>query len=143
MANAGRALAWASLGLLISMLASACSGGDAERTATCQALDTLGAEIASYQELLVWAGITFGRLQDGTDELEAAVLPVTNVSDDEYATDIAETFMLVAETVRSTIPASFDVELRPEEPAPMAAAFISVELQPLIDAHRRSIDDQC
>ncbi len=106
------------------------------------ALDALGVEIASYQELLVWPGITFGPLQDATKELEAAVLRVTSVPDDEYATDIAEAFTLVAEAVQSTIPASL-VELRPEEPAPMAAAFVSTELQPLIDAHTRAVDEQC
>ena len=142
MASPGRKLAWAALALFICMLAAACSGGDADRAASCGALDGLGVQIVSYQELLVWPGITVGPLQDATGELEAAVLLVTNVSDDEYATDIAEAFMLVAEAVQSTIPASL-VELRPEEPAPMAAAFISIELQPLIDAHTRATDEQC
>ena len=143
MASAGRKLGWAALGLFIYMLASACSGGDDGRSPGCQALEALGPEIASYQELLVWPGITFGPFQDATDDLAAAVLLLTNISDDEYATDIAEAFILVAEAVRSTIPISLNVELRPEEPAPMAAAFVSTELQPLIDAHTRAVDGQC
>ena len=142
MANAGRMLAWASLGLLISALASACSGGT-DSAASCGPLDDLGVEIVSYGELLVWPGVTFGPFQDATDDLAAAVLLVTNISDDGYATDIAEAFMPVAEAVRSTIPISLNVELRPEEPAPMAAAFVSTELQPLIDAHTRAVDEQC
>ncbi len=142
MASAGRTLGWAALGLLICMLAAACSGGGAERAASCGALAALGVEIEAYAELLIWPGITVAPLQEATDELEAVVLLVVGVSDGEYAADIAEAFALVADAVSSSIPDSL-VESRPQEPAQMAARFISVELQPLIDAHASALKEQC
>ncbi len=142
MASAGRTLGWAALGLLICTLAAACSGGGAERAASCGALDALGVEIASYQGLLVWPGITAAPLMEATEELEVAVLQVANASDDQYSSSIIEAFRLVGDAAEDTIPLWL-VESRPGEPVQMAAAFISVELQPLIDAHMRAIDEHC
>ena len=142
MASPGRTLAWPILGVVLLMLVAACSGQGADRSATCDALDLLGAEIASYQELLVWPGVTAASLQEATDDLEAAVVGIANVTDDASAIAIAEAFVLVSDAFRSTIPASL-VELRPGEPAQMAAAFISVELQPLVDAHAAALEESC
>ena len=144
MASAGRKLGWAALGLFITyMLATACSTGEADGAAGCEALNALGLEIASYQELLVWPGITAAPLREATEELEAAVLPLANVPGaEDYATDIIEALGPIGEAVDNTIPPSL-AELRPGEPAQMAAAFIAVELQPLIDAHMRAIDEHC
>ncbi len=143
MASAGRKLGWAALGLfIIGMLAAACSGGDAKRAANCEALDALGLEISSFQQLLVWPGVTAAPLREARDDLEATVLRVRNVSDDQYATDIVEAFGPISDSVDDTIPPLL-AELRPGEPAQMAAAFVSVELQSLIDAHMRAFDEQC
>ncbi len=143
MASAGRKLAWAALGAYsLYILAAACSGGDVERDTSCEALDALGVEIASYQELLVWPGITAASLLEGTDKLETAVLQLANSSGDQYTTDIIEAFTLVDDAAEETVPPSL-AELRPGEPVQMAAAFISVELQPLIDARARALSERC
>ncbi len=142
MANVSRTLAWPALALFISVYGLACSGGGAERAASCGALDALGVEIEAYAELLIWPGITVAPLQEATDKLEAVVLLVVGVSDGEYAADITETFALVAEAVTRSIPASL-VESRPQEPAQMAARFISTEMKPLIDVHTRLIEEHC
>ncbi len=102
----------------------------------------MGVEIEAYEELLAWPGIQIVPVREATDDLESAVLVVAGVSNEAEATEITEAFALVADAVSSTIPDSL-VESRPEEPAQMAARFISVELQPLIDAHLRATDEQC
>lgn len=140
MASASRTLAWAALGILI-LVAAACANDDAERSSSCLALDALGAEIAAYGELLIWPGIRAAPMQQATDELEAAVLTVANDPDSEYA-DILTAFESVRAAFDDTIPQSL-VELRPEEPAQMAARFVLTELQPLIEAHARALEERC
>ncbi len=141
MASAGRTLAWAALGICI-LIAAACASDDAERSSSCVALEALGTELVAYEEFLAWPGITAAPMQQGTDELEAAVLVAANSSDDEFATDIVTAFGTVRAAVVDTIPQSL-VDLRPEEPAQMAARFVLVELQPLIDAHARALAELC
>jgi hypothetical protein len=80
-------------------------------------------------------------MQQGTDELEAAVRAVANDPNNEYA-DILTAFESVRAAFADTIPQSL-VELRPEEPAQMAARFVLTELQPLIDAHAGALEERC
>ncbi len=141
MASAGRTLAWAALGFCI-LLAAACASDDAERSPSCEALEALGTELVAYEAFLVWPGITAAPMQQATDELEAAVLVAANSSDDDVAADIVTAFGTVRAAVVDTIPQSL-VDLRPEEPAQMAARFVLVELQPLIDAHDRAFEARC
>ncbi len=141
MARAGRTLAWAAFGVLL-LIVAACADDDVERSASCAALDALGAEIGSYGELLIWPGITAAPMQQATDELEASVLVVVDSSDNEHAAEIVTAFESVRAAASDTIPQSL-VDSRPEEPAQMAARFVLVELQPLIDAHARAFQDSC
>ncbi len=124
------------------LIAAACADDEVQRSSSCLTLDALGAEIGAYEDLLAWPGITAGPMQQATDELEAAVLAAANNSDDEQVADIVTAFESMRAAVADTIPQSL-VEARPEEPAQMAAAFVSVELRPLIQAHALALDERC
>ena len=79
-------------------------------------------------------------MHQATDDLGAAVLVAANNADDDNATDIIAAFESVRAAVVDTIPQSL-VDSRPEEPVQMAARFVLVELQPLIDAQDRALLD--
>ena len=74
-------------------------------------------------------------------QVVAAVLAVANDPDSEYP-DILTAYESVRAAFDDTIPQSL-VELRPQEPAQMAARFVLTELQPLIDAHARALEESC
>ena len=122
------------------LIASACGSDNGERSSNCAALDELGAEIGAYEEFLIWPGIRAAPMHQATDDLGAAVLVAANNADDDNATDIIAAFESVRAAVVDTIPQSL-VDSRPEEPVQMAARFVLVELQPLIDAQDRALLD--
>ena len=61
-----------------------------------------------------------------------------NTDPDDGLTDVIAAFGKAATAVYDTVP-PFLAEERPGEPVQMAAAFISIELQPLVDAHARAL----
>ena len=142
MASAGRTLGCAALSIFM-LITAACAGQDVERSASCEALDALGVEITSFQELLVWPGIRAARLHEATEDLEAEVAQVDDaVGAGADMTDIVAAFGALAEAVYDTVP-PFLAQERPEEPVQMAAHFITNELEPLVAAHARALGERC
>ena len=140
MESAARTLGWSALGMVIVMLAAACSGDNAGRSVGCEALDALGVEIASFEELLVWPGITAAPLREATEDLVTAVENAAGAGD--QAADLLASVKLVVEAVDGSVPPSL-AQARPGEPAQMAAVFISVELEPLVQTHALLLEARC
>ncbi len=142
MASAGRTLSSVALGVVM-LAAFACVDGDVERSSTCLALDALGDGIGAYESLLVWPGITAAPLRAATEALEADVARVVEAAGTDAAvTGIVPGFRQVAAAVDDTVPPLL-AEGRPGEPVQMAASFISIELQPLAEAHGRALQERC